>query len=302
MKILITGGAGFIGSHLAERLLEQGHQVTVFDRVGPYPGFPQVFEYVTADCREIRNFFDRKYFNFIYHLAATVGVKRVLADPAECIANNIDSLRGVLSLGIPGLFTSTSEVYGKTQWLLKEDSPIEYSSKSRWSYAASKLIGEWMARQAGWKVVRLFNVVGPRQSSSYGAVLPQFVKQAIDHEPLTVYGDGKQIRTFIHVKDCVEVLDRLRDKEFDVVNVGGTNVYTIEDLAFMIGDSHSGKIKYVPYSQAYPDGFEECEFRVPDLSKLDSLLPERTNRSMGRIISDLVDSLPGKQSELQKVK
>ncbi len=159
-----------------------------------------------------------------------------------------------------------------------------------------------MARQAGWKVVRLFNVVGPRQSSSYGAVLPQFVKQAIDHEPLTVYGDGKQIRTFIHVKDCVEVLDRLRDKEFDVVNVGGTNVYTIEDLASMIGDSHSGKIKYVPYSQAYPDGFEECEFRVPDLSKLDSLLTERTNRSMGRIISDLVDSLPGKQSELQKVK
>lgn len=300
MKILITGGAGFIGSHLAELLIEQGHEVSVLDC--------KPNRDLICDCRDLsrpsslaRASVAQFAPDFIYHLAATVGVTRVLQNPSECIANNIDSLRATLSLGIPGLFTSTSEVYGKTIWSLKEDSPIEYSSRSRWSYAASKLIGEWMAKQASWKVVRLFNVVGPRQSSSYGAVLPQFIRQAINHEPLTIYGDGKQTRTFIHVKDCVEILDALREKEFDVVNVGGKHIYTIEELAMLIANSHERvPIKYVPYSQAYPDGFEECQSRVPNLEKLDSLLPERPCRSMGRIISDLVESLPGKQAELQK--
>jgi UDP-glucose 4-epimerase len=300
LKILITGGAGFIGSHLAERLLSQGHEVTVVDRVEP-PS--TVTGWIKGDCRDmwIGALHGKPEFDFIYHLAATVGVKRVLADPAECIANNIDSLRMVLSFGVPGLFTSTSEVYGKNKWTLKEDSPIEYSSKNRWCYAASKLIGEWMCKQAGWKVVRLFNVVGPRQSSSYGAVLPQFIRQAIAHEPLTIYGDGKQTRTFIHVKDCVEILDKLRDKEFDVVNVGGTHIYSIEDLAALIADMHGrNPVEYIPYSTVYADGFEECPTRIPDLTKLDSLLPVRTCRSMGRIISDIVESLPSKFA-LQKV-
>jgi len=293
LKILICGGSGFVGSHLAERLIEQGHKVEILDPVKPTISGPWIW--VGQTCQDWAPFISKKHCDFIYHLAATVGVTRVLKNPSECIANNIDSLRAVLSLGIPGLFTSTSEVYGKTARMLKEDSPIEYTSKSRWSYAASKLIGEWMALQAGWKVVRLFNVAGPRQSSHYGAVLPQFVRQAIAHEPLTIYGDGKQTRTFIHVKDCVEILDALRDKKFDVVNVGGTHVYSIEDLALLIADMHQRcPVKYVPYLTAYPGGFEECQSRVPDLTKLDSLLPVRPCRSMGRIIADLVDSLPGK--------
>jgi len=289
LRILITGGSGFIGSHLAERLLGQRHQVEILDPVKPKVSGP--WTWVGQTCQDFAPFISKKHFDFIYHLAATVGVTRVLENPSACIANNIDSLRAVLSLGIPGMFTSTSEVYGKTAWVLREDSPIEYSSKSRWSYAASKLIGEWMALQAGWKVVRLFNVIGPRQSSGYGAVLPTFVRQALNGEPITVYGSGGQTRTFIDVRDCVEILDRLRDQEFDVVNVGGTHIYTIQELAELVASTWKAGIRHVPYTEAYPDGFEECPSRVPNLDKLDSLVPMRPSTSIMKTISDLAESL-----------
>lgn len=303
MRILITGGAGFIGSHLAERLLANGHEVTIVDarRRSDWPravrsiaGHDIYIQYASRGYLEPG--LDR--WDFIYHLASTVGVKRVLEDPRECMDNNIESLKAVLSLGIPGLFTSTSEVYGKSTGPLSEDSDLIMSSKARWSYAASKLIGEWMAKQAGWKVVRLFNVVGPRQNSEYGAVLPNFVRQALAGEPLTVYGSGDQVRTFIDVRDCVEILDRLREKEFDLVNVGGTNQLSIRELASKVrlafcaeGFVHSLINRQVPYSCAYGSGFEECPERIPNLSKLDSLLPERPSTDFSKTIRDLAESL-----------
>lgn len=283
-----------------ERLASQGHEIVAadngsLDRLNHLRGKVKFYP-VHADCRneqQMQSLVEgMEGFHFIYHLASTVGVNRVLDDPAGCIENNIDSLRAVLSLGIPGLFTSTSEVYGRSESILREDSPLLYSSKARWSYAISKLAGEWMCQQnKGWKAVRLFNVVGPRQSNSYGAVLPRFVSQALACEPLTVHGDGKQIRTFIDVRDCAEILDRLRDKQFDVVNVGGSRISDMRHLAECVRDELESlsEIKMVPYEKAYPDGFEDCPVRIPCLDKLDSLLPERPFTNFSKTISDLAE-------------
>ena len=305
MKILITGGAGFIGSHLAERLKGDGHEVIVYDRRddGHWRGS---WDYV-GDCRTIWDVLpNSKKPEFIYHLAATVGVKRVLEDPKECIENNIESLRAVLGLGIPGIFASTSEVYGRNESELREDSEIIYSSKTRWSYAASKLIGEWLAKQAGWKTVRFFNVVGPRQSTDYGAVLPKFVKQCLDGTPMTIYGDGSQVRTFLDVRDCVQMLDALRDKDFDVVNVGGSHIRSVHQLATDVWMTLRPEdmvipICEVPYSDAYPEGFEECPRRVPNLEKLNSLLPDRPQTDFKQTIRDLADYLKSKEEVTENV-
>lgn len=296
MRVLITGGAGFIGGHLAERLVQQGHEVHIVDRK-PVNDWPYYYPGASADCRELWLYGVSKYpFDFIYHLAATVGVRRVLENPAECIDNNVRSLQAVLSLGIPGIFASTSEVYGLTKGALSESSELRYSSQSRWAYAASKLIGEHLARQAGWKTVRFFNVVGPRQNSDYGAVLPSFVGQALQGEPITVYGDGSQTRTFLDVRDCAAILDTLRDREFDVVNVGGEQTLSIRHLAEFVRDAVSSRsdIVHVPYESAYPPGFEECKERVPDLSKLRSLIGEFEYRSFYQTVSDLAESLKEK--------
>lgn len=298
MKILITGGAGFIGSHLAERLMAQGHEVGILDPAEK-PKISGEFTHIRQTCQEFAPFISKHHYDFIYHLASTVGVKRVLDDPAACIENNLDSLRAMLDLGIPGLFTSTSEVYGKTEWSLNEDSAITFSSKARWSYAASKLVGEWLCKKAGWSCVRLFNVIGPRQSSEYGAVLPKFCAQALWTKPLTVYGDGKQIRTFIDVRDCVEILDKLRDKNFDVVNVGGDHIYSIQELAELVADLWHAPIRYVPYAEAYPEGFEECQSRVPNLGKLNALVPERSSTPFMKTITDLCESLSPRRAQLQ---
>jgi UDP-glucose 4-epimerase len=308
MRILITGGAGFIGSHLAERLLAQGHEINVLDNFtsGQWTTAELLqekgAEVFSGDCREKRALMSTLQMaaancDFIYHLAATVGVKRVLEDPKACIENNIDSLRAVLSLGIPGIFASTSEVYGTISLDLAENAPFQYSSQSRWSYAASKLIGEYLVQQTpGWKSVRFFNIVGPRQNMAYGAVLPTFVKQCLAGEPMTVYGDGQQVRTFLDVRDCAEILDGLRDKDFDVVNVGGDTVATIDALASAVWttlrpDEQVIQAREVSYADAYPAGFDECRRRVPDLTKLNTLLPQRSKTPFTKTICDLAESL-----------
>lgn len=280
MKILLTGGAGFIGSHLAEYLVSSGHEVDIIDDLssGKRENLPKKAVFFHSRCQDWMPY-DRQY-DFCYHLASTVGVSRVVEDPAGCIKNIVDSTRAVLSMPVKGIYFSTSEVYGKNDRVLSEDSECILSGKSRWNYAAAKLCGEWMALQAGWKVVRLFNVVGPRQNPAYGAVFPNFIKAAISHSPLIVYGDGYQTRTFIDVRDCVEILDLLRDKEFEVVNVGGQFKVSIVNLAkWVCGVLGSySKVEFQDYP--FGDGFEECLNRVPDLSLLQKLLPKFKYRNM----------------------
>lgn len=280
MKILLTGGAGFIGSHLAEYLLASGHEVDVVDDLsaGKKANVPGGATFFFARCQDLTPYW-REY-DFVYHLASTVGVSRVTSDPAKCIANVVDSTRAVLALKSKGIYFSTSEVYGKNQAALGEDSDCVLSGKARWNYAAAKLCGEWMALQAGWKVVRLFNVIGPRQNMDYGAVFPNFLSQAQANEPITVYGQGYQVRTFIDVRDCVEILDQLRDKQFDVVNVGGSAVMSILDLARLMKllTQSRSEIRFTDYPM--PEGFEECHTRVPDLSRLNRLIRDFKYRAL----------------------
>lgn len=274
MRILITGGAGFIGTHLAYRLAKE-HSVICLDRKLPKEDFERNIDFVFANCQnKAALVLAAQGVDFIFHLAATVGVTTVLQDPAGCIENNIESLRAVLALGKPGIFASTSEVYGKTSPPLKEDSPLLYSSASRWAYAQSKIVGEHLARAKGWKVVRFFNVVGPGQNMSYGAVLPTFVKQALAGEPLTVFGDGRQKRTFIDVRDVTYTLQKLIHTDFDVVNIGGRTCMDVIGLATTIPRilGVPMNVAYVPYRDAYGEGFEECFSRIPDLSKLNTLV------------------------------
>jgi len=301
MRILITGGCGFIGGHLCRLLAEKKHDVVVFDNLstGKYENVANIRptpHIRIVDCRDYdftKEALEWGPFDFVYHLASTVGVKRVLENPKECIENNIESLRAVIGLGVPGLFTSTSEVYGKNQENLREESDIFISGKSRWSYAVSKLTCEWLALAAGWNVVRLFNVVGPGQSNDYGAVLPRFISQALTGQPITVYGDGSQVRSFINVKDCVNILYELMEKKFGVVNVGSFESIPIGMLACKVQDvvNRFSSITYVPYNQAYPEGFEECPSRIPKLEKLVSLVGMKEYISLHQTIEEIAKSL-----------
>lgn len=291
MRILVTGGAGFIGSHLTTHLSSAGHTVDVIDRIYPGGYWADAHARIHRDCLTIHlsQSIDRNPPDFIYHLASTVGVRNVLADPKEAIENIIESTRAVLSLGIPGMYFSTSEVYGRNDETLGEESEIRLSSKTRWSYAGAKLVCEWLALEAGWKVIRPFNVVGPRQNMAYGAVLPSLVGQWLGGGPLTVHGDGRQIRTFIDVHDFVRIVDELREKDFEVLNVGGIHKLNIRDLAFKVnwtlGEEYP--IVYRPYSEVFPPGFEECNRRVPDLTKLHGLIGKRDYKSLNETIVEL---------------
>lgn len=289
MRILLTGGAGFIGSHLSRHLLSKGHDVGVLDyRNDWWPPVPGIHCF-GMDCRDLPGYLHAKDWDYCYHLASTVGVSRVLADPRECIENIVESTRAVLRLGIPGMYFSTSEVYGKNSQPLREDSDCVLSGKSRWSYAAAKLCGEWLALAERWKVVRLFNVIGPNQNSSYGAVVPKFFECARRGWPIPIFGDGEQTRTFTSVFDVVEILDRLRDKAFDVVNVGSENTASIAELANLVKQvtGSSALRGFVPYSKAYPEGFEECPERVPNLTKLRSLIGNFKFRSLEETLKEM---------------
>ncbi len=310
MRYLITGGAGFIGSHLTERLLEQGQRVVLLDNLS------------TGSMENIRHLKGSDHLEYhldgienrqllaelvddadvIIHLAAAVGVKLIVESPVRTIETNVNGTQLILEAACKKkklvLLASTSEVYGKnTQVPFREDADLVLgpTTKGRWSYAASKALDEFLALSY-WKekkqpviVARFFNTVGPRQTGRYGMVLPNFVKRAIEQAPIDVYGDGTQSRCFCDVRDTVEALLRLLPLEQaigEVVNIGNTEEVTIEDLAKIVKQrtGSSSPIQFIPYDKAYEPGFEDMMRRVPCIDKLHALTGFRPQTSLTEII------------------
>jgi UDP-glucose 4-epimerase len=314
VRYLVTGGAGFVGSHLCERLLAEGHEVAVLDDCstgseenlsgfradprfrferGSLFGFPAVADLIaSADA--------------VVHLAASVGVFQIVESPVRTIETNIRGTEIVLShaakRGTPVLLASTSEVYGKSPkvpFSEDDDCVLGPSSKGRWSYAASKLVDEFLAlsyhkeKRLPTVVVRLFNTVGPRQSGRYGMVLPRLVRQALEGGPLTVFGDGTQSRCFGWVGDVVGAMIRLLGEpraHGRVFNVGNDREISIGDLARLVRDrvAPAAKIEFVPYDRAYEAGFEDMPRRVPDLSKIRALIGYAPTLDIEEIVDRVV--------------
>ena len=314
MKILITGGAGFIGSHLANRLLDEGHEVIVLDDLS------------TGAMDNVIRFKDRHGFRLvigsvrdqslvqelvapcevIFHLAAAVGVKTILERPSHSIHTNVFGTENVLHAAAPWnklvFVLSTSEVYGKsTKIPFREEDDLILGSTAnmRWSYACAKAVDECLAlaysqeNEVSAIVVRLFNTTGPGQTGRYGMVLPSFVMQALTGNPITVHGSGQQSRCFCHVADVVESLLRLmntRNAVGEVFNIGNDEEISIWDLAHRVKEMTSSKseIQKIPYDEAYPSGFEDMQRRVPALAKLEKFTSFRPQISLDTIIEDVI--------------
>jgi UDP-glucose 4-epimerase len=314
VKNLITGGAGFIGSHLAEALIERGDEVFVIDDLSTgsieniihlkaHPRFHYVIDTIRNHAALVE-LIDRC--DMIYHLAAAVGVKLIVEKPVRTIETNIAGTEIVLQLANKKskkvLIASTSEVYGKSERVPfneDDDMVLGTTSKSRWSYACSKAIDEFLAlayhKQHRLPVVisRLFNTVGPRQTGRYGMVIPTLVRQALAGEPLTVYGDGRQTRSFTYVKDVVGALIALAGHPGavgEVFNVGNDQAISIEDLARLIRQrtGSSSEITYVPYDVAYQQGFEDMRRRVPDIGKVHNLIGFRPTMQIEGIVDAVI--------------
>jgi len=321
MRILITGGAGFIGSHLAEKLLEAGEEVYIIDDLST-GSIDNINQLKQKDPDNSKLFFFEQSIldheamldlvgtcNMVYHLAAAVGVQYILDNPLKSIKINIQGTEKVLELCSrfkkKVLIASSSEVYGKHLHApLVETDNLIYgpSSKFRWSYAASKLIDEFFAiaycRMNALEVVitRLFNTVGPRQTGAYGMVIPRLVQQALKNEPLTVYGDGSQTRTFTHVKDVVRALISLMNTQSaigETFNIGGTQEISIKDLAQKIIDitGSSSAIELIPYEKAFAKDFEDMQRRVPGIEKIAQHTGFRPHYSLDDILEEVADYL-----------
>jgi UDP-glucose 4-epimerase len=314
MKVLITGGAGFVGSHLADRLLALGHDVAILDdlstgsldNVAALQGH-QGFSCTTGSVMNetvLAPLVDRA--DVIFHLAAAVGVKLIVQRPVHTIETNVHGtdvvLKHAMRTHTAVFIASSSEVYGKsTSVPFGEDSDLVLgpTSKHRWAYACSKLIDEFLAL-AYWKerglpvvVVRLFNTVGPRQTGQYGMVLPRFVQQAVSGEPITVYGDGTQSRSFTFVGDVVDALVALADEPQavgQVFNIGNTEEITIRALAERVRDiaGSTSSIVTVPYEEAYEAGFEDMPRRVPDISRIHALVGFQPRVPLDEIIHRVI--------------
>ena len=315
MKALITGGAGFIGSHLAERLLDDGHEVIVLDNLSTgsigniahlkgRPAFSYSIDSVTNEplLAELIDGCD-----VVFHLAAAVGVKLIVEQPVHTIETNVHGTEVVLKHANKKkklvVIASTSEVYGKsTDVPFREaaDLVLGPSAKHRWAYACSKLIDEFLAL-AYWKekklpvvIVRLFNTVGPRQTGQYGMVLPTFVGQALAGQPITVFGDGTQSRSFTYVGDVVDALVKLaQDKRAvgEVFNIGNMGEVTIADQAARVKTmtGSCSPIHYVPYDEAYEAGFEDMPRRVPDISKIREFVGYEPKVALEDIIRSVIE-------------
>ena len=311
MRVLVTGGAGFIGSHLADALIARGDQVVALDNfsTGSTANIKHItknFEIIDGDIRNIDLINDTiKDVDLVFHMAAALGVHTILESPLESISTNIAGSEAVLNAAANHkkriLIASTSEIYGKNpkQPLNETDDRIVGSpQKIRWSYSDAKAIEEAMAfslnQEKGLRVTtaRLFNTVGPRQSAHYGMVVPRFVRSALKNEPINVYGDGTQSRVFCHVYDAIEALLALvsTDKTInEVYNVGGTGEVTIKELADAIVKETKSKssIEYIAYEKAYAPGFEDMQRRVPDISKIKQELNWAPKKILSQIIADV---------------
>ncbi len=315
MRVLITGGAGFIGSHLADAYLQRGDEVVVIDDLS------------TGTIENIRHLKENPRFQYtidsvhnqpvtaelvdqcdvVFHLAAAVGVKLIVESPVRTIETNVRGTEVVLSLANKKqkrvLIASTSEVYGlSTDVPFREDGNLVMggTTKGRWSYACSKAIDEFLAL-AYWRekklpttIVRLFNTVGPRQTGRYGMVIPTFVKQALAGRPITVYGDGKQTRCFGYVGDVVGALVKLMDHADSVgqvFNIGSTEEISILQLAEKVKQltNSNSEIVFVPYDEAYEEGFEDMPRRVPDTSKINKLVGFKPEMKLDGILQSVID-------------
>ncbi len=319
MKVLITGGAGFIGSHLADRLLELGEEVYSIDDLS------------TGSLKNIEHLQENQKFHLvvdtvlheavmnelvfkcdqIYHMAAVVGVKQIMNRPVETLETNVKGTEMVLRLANRHkkkvLIASTSEVYGKvmegdTCYVLTEDTDrlMGSTTKRRWAYACSKALDEFLAlayheeKKLPVVIARLFNTVGPRQTGQYGMVIPNFVQKALIDKPIVVHGDGTQSRSFTHISDVVEALVALMVEPRavgQVVNVGNTEEVTIKELALMVRDMarSDSDVEYISYEKAYGPGFEDMQRRCPDIKKINELIGFQPKVDLRGIIQSVID-------------
>jgi nucleoside-diphosphate-sugar epimerase len=316
LRYLITGGAGFIGSHLCDELLAHGHDVHVLDDLSTgsldnirhlteQPGFDYTID-SAANVGVVAELIDQA--DAVYHLAAAVGVALIVDSPVRTIETNVHCTEVVLSQAskkcTPVLIASTSEVYGKSDALpFREDGDLKLgpTNVGRWAYACSKAIDEflaiahWKERQLPTVVVRLFNTVGPRQTGRYGMVVPRFVRQALAGQPLTVYGEGVQRRCFCHVSDVATGLSQLMRHEAaygEVINVGSQEEVSILELAERViritgSTSH---VSLIPYDEAYEEGFEDMHRRIPDTAKVEGMIGWRPARTLDDVIADVAES------------
>ena len=317
MNILVTGGTGFIGSHLTDRLIENGHFVKVLDNESTgrkenlnqnksNPNF-SYFEGSVLDQGTLETVI--KDVDYIFHLAAAVGVLNIVNHPLSSLVTNIRGTENVLEAALkkntPVFLSSSSEVYGKnTSDSLKEsdDRILGSPTTLRWSYSEAKAIDEtlafayWTEKKLPTRIVRFFNTVGPRQVGAYGMVIPRFVSMALKNEPITIYGNGEQTRCFGHVYDVIDAVVSVAfsDKTVGkVINIGNNFEISMNDLAKKIIEEtgSTSEIRYVPYSEAYGDGFEDMERRVPNIDLIKSLTGWQPKRDLTQIIKDVAEDL-----------
>jgi UDP-glucose 4-epimerase len=312
VKVLVTGGAGFIGSHLSETLLSLGYQVSILDNIstGSISNVARIKDQIEIYKGDIRDVFlvDRAMapVDLVLHMAAALGVNTILENPIESVSTNFSGSEVVLNAATKMdkriIIASTSEIYGKNpkQPLNEEsDRVVGAPQKIRWTYSDAKALEEavahalFLTKQLKVTTVRLFNTVGPRQTGKYGMVVPRFIQSALKNEAISIYGDGTQSRVFCHVQDAVRAILTLATTDSaigEVYNIGGVGETTIKQLAERIIErtGSSSEITYTPYGQAYPPGFEDMQRRVPDITKIKTKIGWAPTNTLDNIIDDVV--------------